>query len=72
MKTQISQVQEFQIAFNQPVNNEPTLVNKELAGLRYDLMKEENGEYLEAVLQNDLVEIADALEINFTSLPELF
>jgi hypothetical protein len=32
MKTQISQVQEFQIAFNQPVNNEPTLVNKELAG----------------------------------------
>jgi hypothetical protein len=27
-------------------------------------MKEENGEYLEAVLQNDLVEIADALEIN--------
>jgi hypothetical protein len=29
-------------------------------------------EYLEAVLENDLVEIADALEINFTSLPELF
>jgi hypothetical protein len=29
-------------------------------------MKEENDEYLEAVLQNDLVEIADALEINFT------
>jgi hypothetical protein len=24
-------------------------------------MKEENGEYLEAVLQNDLVEIADAV-----------
>jgi NTP pyrophosphatase (non-canonical NTP hydrolase) len=59
MKTQISQVQEFQIAFNQPENNEPMLVNKELV-LSYDL-KEENGEYLEAVLQNDLVEIADAL-----------
>jgi hypothetical protein len=29
MKTQISQVQEFQIAFNQLVNNEPTIVNKD-------------------------------------------
>lgn len=61
MKKQIAQVQEFQEAFNQVVNNKPSLVNKELAGLRYDLMKEENDEYLEAVLENDLVEIADAL-----------
>lgn len=29
--------------------------------LRFNLMKEENEEYLEAVLNNDLVEIADAL-----------
>ena len=29
--------------------------------LRYNLMKEENEEYLEAVQNNDLVEIADAL-----------
>jgi hypothetical protein len=35
-------------------------------------MKEENGEYLEAVLQNDLVEIADAVGDQLTSLPELF
>jgi len=29
--------------------------------LRFDLMKEENEEYLEAVQNNDIVEIADAL-----------
>jgi len=29
--------------------------------LRYDLMKEENDEYIEACRNNDLVEIADAL-----------
>lgn len=29
--------------------------------LRFDLMKEENEEYLEAALNNDIVEIADAL-----------
>ena len=29
--------------------------------LRFDLMKEENEEYLEAVQNNDMVEIADAL-----------
>jgi predicted HAD superfamily Cof-like phosphohydrolase len=61
MKTQISQVQEFQTAFNQLISNEPTTVSKELSLLRFELMKEENNEYLEAVLENDLVEIADAL-----------
>jgi hypothetical protein len=30
--------------------------------LRYNLMKEENERYLEAVQNNDLVEIADALK----------
>lgn len=61
MKNQLEQVQLFQEAFSQPVNQTPQLVNKELAGLRFDLMKEENEEYLEAVLDNDIVEIADAL-----------
>jgi predicted HAD superfamily Cof-like phosphohydrolase len=61
MKHQINQVQEFQKAFSQVINNKPTLVNPALAGLRFDLMKEENDEYLEAVLNKDLIEIADAL-----------
>ena len=36
------------------------LTTKEVQ-LRFDLMKEENEEYLEAALNNDIVEIADAL-----------
>jgi hypothetical protein len=31
MKTQISQVQEFQTAFDQLISNEPTIVSKELS-----------------------------------------
>ena len=61
MKNQLAQVQLFQEAFSQVVNNKPTLVSPELSGLRFDLMKEENDEYLEAVLDKDLVGIADAL-----------
>lgn len=61
MKKQINQVQQFQEAFSQTINHKPTLVKPELAGLRFDLMKEENEEYLEAVLDKDLVAIADAL-----------
>lgn len=61
MKHQIAQVQKFQEAFSQVINNRPTLVNPELAGLRFDLMKEENDEYLEAILNKDLDQVADAL-----------
>lgn len=61
MKHQIAQVQKFQEAFSQVINNRPTLVNPELAGLRFDLMKEENEEYLEAILNKDLNQVADAL-----------
>ena len=61
MKNQLEKVLDFQTSFSQPILENPSLVNKELAGLRFDLMKEENEEYLEAVLNNDLIEIADAL-----------
>lgn len=36
-------------------------LGKQKNNLRFDLMKEENEEYLEAVQNNDIVEIADAL-----------
>lgn len=61
MQKQLAQVATFQIAFGQNVEPSPTLINKETARLRYDLMKEENEEYLEAVENNDLVEVYDAL-----------
>jgi predicted HAD superfamily Cof-like phosphohydrolase len=61
MKKQIEQVSEFQKAFDQVINTEPTLVDIDLSYLRCDLMREENNEYLAAVYDNNLVEIADAL-----------
>jgi len=58
----IRYVEEFHEVFGLPVRNEPTafLTEKETM-LRYNLMKEENEEYLEASQRGDLVEIADAL-----------
>lgn len=55
-------VKVFHEAFKLPVRHEPTalLGDKELM-LRYNLMKEENEEYLEAARNGDIVEIADAL-----------
>lgn len=62
MKNKISAVQDFHESFGLGVRHTPTanLAPKTLQ-LRYDLMKEENEEYLEAALNNDLVEVADAL-----------
>src|SRR4028118_2158364 len=55
-------VEAFHDAFRIGNNYEPTaqLTEAEVT-LRYNLMKEENEEYLEAALKGDLVEIADAL-----------
>ena len=61
MKKQISQVKKFQKAFGQVINTNPQIINKDLAFLRYDLMREENHEYLLAVQEDDLIEVADAL-----------
>lgn len=57
----LEKVRIFQKTFNQPVAKKPVLISKEEGLLRFNLMKEENEEYLEAVENNDLVEIADAL-----------
>jgi predicted HAD superfamily Cof-like phosphohydrolase len=61
MQKQLVQVAKFQRAFGQNVETQPTSIDEEKAILRFNLMKEENEEYLEAVQNNDLVEIADAL-----------
>jgi predicted HAD superfamily Cof-like phosphohydrolase len=59
MEKQIKKVKEFHEKFLHPVSKVPTLtVNEEL---RYNLMKEENDEYLEAAEKADLVGVADAL-----------
>lgn len=61
MKNQLEMVSKFQTAFGQQVCKKPTLVSESLSKLRYDLMDEENIEYLQACQDGDLVEVADAL-----------
>ena len=61
MKKQIQAVQKFHKAFGHPIGDKLNFVPKVRAELRFDLMKEENEEYMEAVEAGDLVEIADAL-----------
>ncbi len=58
----IGYVELFHNSFGIKNHYEPTseLTNSEVE-LRYNLMKEENEEYLEAAKSNDIVEIADAL-----------
>ena len=62
MKTKIKAVQQFHDAFKIGYR---TSLKADLGisknTLRFDLMKEENEEYLEAANNNDMVEVADAL-----------
>ncbi|MEZ4838478.1 hypothetical protein [Flavobacterium sp.] len=62
MQKQILAVKAFHSAFGLGANEFPTPnlgENKNL--LRFNLMKEENEEYLEAAMNEDIIEIADAL-----------
>lgn len=62
MKNKIAAVQQFHDAFGlgSKTSPEADLGDKKNL-LRYELMREENEEYLEAANANDLVEVADAL-----------
>ncbi|MBH46270.1 MAG: hypothetical protein CMC93_06605 [Flavobacteriaceae bacterium] len=62
MKNVINDVAQFHNAFGIDSKNHPTTdIPKQTVSLRYNLMKEENDEYLEAAQNNDLIEVADAL-----------
>ena len=62
MQKQIKSVTEFHTAFKIGHSDFPIAdLGDAKKTLRYELMKEENEEYLEAVQNNDLIEIADAL-----------
>jgi predicted HAD superfamily Cof-like phosphohydrolase len=61
LKEVIQQVKVFHEAFGIENNTQPSLLDESGAVLRYNLMKEENEEYLEAAKKGDIVEIADAL-----------
>ena len=62
MKNKINAVTEFHEAFKIGLKHIPTANLGEAKNmLRYNLMAEENDEYLEAAQNDDLVEVADAL-----------
>ena len=62
MKKQLDAVTLFHTSFKLGVSDAPRAsLGESVNLLRYNLMKEENEEYLEAVQNNDLTEIADAL-----------
>lgn len=62
MQKQLNAVKEFHTAFGLGVSETPKAdLGAQTNLLRFNLMKEENDEYLEAVQNNDLVEVADAL-----------
>lgn len=57
----IMDVHHFHETFKIRNASEPTLIDEKDYTLRYNLIKEENDEYLEACKNGDLVEIADAI-----------
>lgn len=62
MKKRLDAVAEFHKAFGLGINNTPTAnLGEPKNRLRFNLMKEENEEYLTAANEGNLVEVADAL-----------
>jgi predicted HAD superfamily Cof-like phosphohydrolase len=62
MKNKLSAVTTFHKAFGLGVNNTPTTeIDESTMNLRFSLMDEENKEYLEAIQNKDMIEVADAL-----------
>lgn len=62
MESKIKAVELFHNSFGLGVSQEPKAdLGKDKNNLRFNLMDEENREYLEAASNNDLVEVADAL-----------
>ena len=62
MKKQLNAVKDFHDKFGLSYNYSPTVeLEKKIIELRFNLMKEENEEYIEAARNNDITEVADAL-----------
>ena len=57
----LNQVAEFHKTFNAPILDTPQIPSQQRCKLRVDLLQEELKELAEAIENNDLVEIADAL-----------
>jgi len=61
MKEQIQKVEKFHNEFKQKNATGPTNITEKEYALRHSLLMEENDEYMQACIEDDIVEIADAL-----------
>ena len=59
--TNFESVRKFMETFGQEIKEKAEFPNKKIISLRYDLIKEELGELKEAMENNDIKEVADAL-----------
>jgi len=57
----LNQVKEFHKTFKHPIIEHPSIPNEKRSALRVELISEELKELEEAIVNNDLVEVADAL-----------
>ena len=57
----LKQVSEFHKTFKAPILDKPTIPSKDRCDLRVELLKEELNELKQAIEDNDIIEIADAL-----------
>lgn len=57
----LNQVKEFHKTFHHPIEAEPLIPSKQRSDLRVSLIAEELKELQEAIANNDIVEVADAL-----------
>ena len=57
MKKQLNAVKDFHEKFGLSYNHSPTVeLEKKIIELRFNLMKEENEEYIEAARNNDIID----------------
>ena len=59
--TNFKKVKNFMETFGQEVKDKPSFSSEKINSLRYDLIQEELEEFKEALKNNDLLEVADAL-----------
>jgi predicted HAD superfamily Cof-like phosphohydrolase len=57
----LNSVVKFHEVFKHPIQNEPIIPHKKRCDLRVDLIQEELNELQQAIIDNDIIEIADAL-----------
>jgi predicted HAD superfamily Cof-like phosphohydrolase len=60
-ESNFNKVVEFMTTFGQEVNSAPTWPSEEIQSLRIELIKEEFSELCTAIVDRDIVEVADAL-----------